>query len=611
MSAEKPDALERVAGAVSDGTPVDWKGEMAARPELSDALTRLSQLEKVREAHGGVGSSPDPVSTRSEQGADPGAPSLAPSTAPALFLWGPLRVLEKLGEGSGGDVYRAYDSTLETEIALKLRKPDAIRDRHATADFLSEGRKLARVRHRNVLIVHGVDEYDGRMGIWTEFVRGKSLEEYLEASGPLSAREATLIGIDLCSALAAVHAAKLVHCDVKTRNVMREEGGRIILMDFGSMGEIRTEGSGGGRGAGTPIAMAPEQLRGEEPKPAVDIYGLGVLLYRMVSGRYPIEANSRAELFQKHLRGERVALRDRRADLPAEFVAVVERALAPDARQRYSSAGEMERGLAATIGAPTGRAIEQENGVENLWRRVLRTASLAGIVLLVALLVLFAQHPEGIEDWFRDWNPFNRKDGVTSIVTPPSQPEPPLTVTAGLFRRAHSKDEPIPRSGGRVAPGDKLWMEIHGNEPMHVYILNEDDAGRLYALFPLTGAVPRNPLDADKAHRLPGQMGDSLIYWTVTSAGGRESIVAVASRMPLSELDSLIALAPHASPGQPVQVSPMALHSLRGIGGIAKEGTATPETRRRLQDAIDGLTRRANEKGDVWVWETHLENPTP
>lgn len=246
-----------------------------------------------------------------------------------------------------------------------------------------------------------------------------------------------------------------------------------------------------------------------------------------------------------------------------------------------------------------------------MWRRVLAGAGLAGIVLFLTVLVLWAQRPEGVKDSLTRWTPFHKRDRVTPSLVNPGQPEPPLAVTAGLFRRAHSKDEPIPPSGGRVTPGDKLWMTIHGNEPMHVYILNEDDAGKLYALFPLMGAVPRNPLSEDRAHRLPGQMGDSLIYWTVTSSGGRGSIVAVASRTRLAELDSLIAVAPHAEPGWPVQVSPLALHSLRGIGGITKEGTATPETRRRLQDAIDGLEKRASEKGDVWVWETHLENPAP
>ncbi len=606
MSAEPLDALERVAEAVSDGTPIDWQGELAARPELSEPLLRLSQLERVREAHGGVTVSADLAVTKTQ---GPSVTSSMPperaSEAVPVFLWGPLRVLEMVGEGSGGRVFRAFDPKLQTEVALKLCKRDSGRTRRAVEDFLSEGRRLARVRHPNILIVHGADEHDDQMGIWTEFVRGKSLEEYLQQSGPLSAREATLIGLDICRALAAVHAARLVHCDVKTRNVMREEGGRIILTDFGSMGEIRTSrtSAGGDRGAGTPITMAPEQLRGEEPKPTADIYGLGVLLYRMVSGRYPIEANSQPELFEKHLRGERVPLRDRRADLPIDFVDVVERAIVPDAGQRYASAGEMERALAATLGAlPETVKGDEEDRKRILWRRALTAASLGGIVLVVSGLALWVQRPV----WFSSRKPFP----AASNPAPPAEPQVPLAVTAGLFRRANSKDQPLPASGGRVSPGDQLSMTIRGNGPMHAYVLNEDTAGRLYVLFPIPDVSPRNPLAADVGHRLPGQMGDSLIYWTVTSVGGRESIVAIASRAPLAELDSLIAVTPRATPGMPVELDSLDLPRLRGIGGITKEGTTAPESRRWLKETIDGLAKRANGEGDVWVWEALLENPS-
>ena len=313
MNAERSDALERVAEAVSDGTPIDWRGEMAAMPELSDALLRLSHLEKVREAHGGIARPPELANTKTaERRTASDTPSEGADDPSPLFLWGPLRVLEKVGEG-GSEVYRAYDPTLQTEVALKLRKHDDRWTHTEVRNFLSEARRLARVHHPNVLVVHGADEHDGRMGIWTEFVRGMSLEEYLKQAGPLSAQEATLIGLDLCRALAAVHAARLVHRDVKTANVMREEGGRIVLTDFGSMGELPSPGSAftSGHIYGTAIAMAPEQLRGDAAGAAADIYGLGVLLYRMVSGRYPIEAESFPELVEKQRRGDRVSLRDR------------------------------------------------------------------------------------------------------------------------------------------------------------------------------------------------------------------------------------------------------------------------------------------------------------
>jgi hypothetical protein len=621
MSAERAEDLERVAEAVSDGTPVDWKEEMAARPELSSTLLGLKRLEKVRAAHEGspepAGSSPGGSSdseraTKTWHAATTRSVSAAerPGSQP-IFRWGPLDVLEKVGEGSGGEVFRAYDPSLETEFALKLRKTDDALGSATVTEFLAEGRRLARVRHPNVLVVHGADVHTGRMGIWTDLVRGKSLEAYLKQHGPLSAREATLIGLDLCRALAAVHAAGLVHRDVKTSNVMREEGGRIVLMDFGSMTELLPPGERRADAGpqGTPLTMAPEQLRGETAERAADLYALGVLLYRMVSARYPIEAKTVPELREKHARGDRVPLRDRRADLPLDFVQVVDRALAPDPRQRYSSAGEMERALAATLGAGSGHhhAAGAEGARRRSRRRTYAVAAVAA-TLLVVTLVISSRKP----------TPPTPRGGAKQSATAPaiggSAPMVPaaLDVTAALYRRSGERDQPLP-AGGRVELGDQLSIVLQSNDSMYTYVFNKDVAGKAYVLFPISGVSPGNPLSAGVRYRLPGQIGDSVAYWAVTNVGGRESIVAIAARAPLAEVEQLIAQVPPASADRPVQrgTESSRPRNLRGIGGLVTGGTVSEETRRRLDETIRVLAERAKAKGDVWVWETEFENPAP
>ena len=621
MSLERADDLERIAGAVSDGTPVDWKGEMAASPELSSALLGLKRLEKVRVAHEGIpepqGSAPGgsadlerptrtwhAATTRSVSAVEP------PAHSQPLFRWGPLDVLEKVGEGSGGEVFRAYDPSLETEFALKLRKTDDELGSATVVEFLAEGRRLARVRHPNVLVVHGADVHGGRMGIWTDFVRGKSLEAYLKQHGPLSAREASLIGLDLCRALAAVHAAGLVHRDVKTSNVMREEGGRIVLMDFGSMAELPPPGvrrtDAGPQG--TPLAMAPEQLRGETAVRAVDFYALGVLLYRMVSARYPIEAKTIPELREKHARGDRVPLRDRRADLPLDFVQVVERALAADPRSRYHSAGEMERSLASTLGAESGaHPPDRAGGPRRRARRRAFAVAAVAATLLVVTLVVSSRRPPGSSDRARQSTAAPAIGGSARTIWPVV-----LDVTATLYRRSGERDQPL-RAGGRVEPGDQLSIVLQGNDSMHTYVFNKDVAGKAYVLFPIPGVSPKNPLSAGVRYRLPGQMGDSILYWTVTSVGGRESIVAIAARAPLVEVEQLITQVPTASTDRPVQhgTESSRPRDLRGIGGLVTRGTVSEETRRKLDETIRVLAERAKAKGDVWVWETEFENPAP
>src|SRR5437773_2697603 len=147
--------------------------------------------------------------------------------------WGHLLLIEKIGEGSYGEVYRARDTWLDREVALKLLKPMPGQEA-ALLRILHEARTLARVRHPNVVTVHGADIHDGRVGLWMEFVPGRTLEDALQTRERFTVAEAVLIGQELCQALAAVHASGLVHRDVKTRNVIREGGGRVVLMDFGA-----------------------------------------------------------------------------------------------------------------------------------------------------------------------------------------------------------------------------------------------------------------------------------------------------------------------------------------------------------------------------------------
>src|SRR5262249_41036774 len=150
----------------------------------------------------------------------------------AVRTWGDLRVGGPLGAGVYGDVHRAFDPGLRKEVALKFWGRTS--QQLTIEQQQDEARRLARVHHPNVLLVLGVGVHDGQVGMWTELLEGSTLEELLSEKGPGDWREAAVYGIDVCRALNAVHAAGLVHRDVKAANVMRERGGRIVLMDFGS-----------------------------------------------------------------------------------------------------------------------------------------------------------------------------------------------------------------------------------------------------------------------------------------------------------------------------------------------------------------------------------------
>ena len=339
--------LMSLAGAVVDGTPVDWAQELASTPdaEMRQLVEQLRVLATMAAVHRSTdGSTLDPVV---EQEQDP---------ASVPTSWGPLQLRRTIGKGSFGTVHLAWDPSLEREVALKI-----LQRSQRSAAVVREGRLLASIRHPNVVIVYGVDEFEGAVGLWMEFVDGLTLKQSLHQRGVFGAHEAALIGADLCRAVAAVHKAGLVHRDIKAQNVMREAGGQIVLMDFGA-GEVRTNQADPWLRPGTPLYLAPEVLRGQPATVASDIYSLGVVLYHLLTMRYPFEGRSIAELESAHANQRATPISDLRPDLPAGIVQVIGRALDGDPARRPRSAGAMQQELLATItpASPHGRSETDE-----------------------------------------------------------------------------------------------------------------------------------------------------------------------------------------------------------------------------------------------------------
>jgi serine/threonine-protein kinase len=288
----------------------------------------------------------------------PLADAFAHQTRPET--WGPLRLLERLGQGAFGDVYRAWDQLLDREVALKLLPPDPAGSESA-ASFVREGRLLARVRHPSVVTVFGAEQIGDTAGLWMEFVHGRTLEELLDSRGPFSAAEATEICLDLCGALSAVHAAGLLHGDIKTHNVMRSDDGRTVLMDFGSGCEVGDPASR----SGTPLYLAPEIFRDEPTSVPSDLYSLGVLLFHLVTGEYPVTGDSLRGLRGAHETGTRRAATFYRPDLHPTLARVIERATDPVAARRYADADALAADLRvrnADAVAADWRAVQRRPG---------------------------------------------------------------------------------------------------------------------------------------------------------------------------------------------------------------------------------------------------------
>ena len=362
--------LIALGSSVSDGATVDWdKAELTAGdPNTQNIVRDMRRLADLVAAHrsGGMHAASD--GTR-----------IAPPAAPARH-WRHIVLFESVGAGAFGTVYRGWDPRLDREVAVKLFPTTTSPD---SGSPIEEARNLARVRHSNVVVVYGADRDGSEAGIWMEYIEGHTLAAMVRDLGTMSAREVIGIGLDLCRALAALHGAGLLHRDIKPHNVMREYGGRIVLMDF-SGAQARAGSNASAVNSGTPLFMAPELFEGGAASVASEVYSLGILLFFLLSARLPVEGSSVADLKRAHASGQRNRLADLRPDVPAAVTKVIDRALASDPAARYQTAGEFEHALANISGSSAAPVIDAStaSGKRSSW---IAWLSIAALLLIAAI----------------------------------------------------------------------------------------------------------------------------------------------------------------------------------------------------------------------------------
>jgi serine/threonine protein kinase/formylglycine-generating enzyme required for sulfatase activity len=323
---------------------------------------------------------------------------------------GGFRIEQQLGSGGMGVVYEATELALDRRVALKLLRADVAETPSARARFEREARAIARLRHPGIVAVHAIGESDGVRFLAMELVRGRSLDALLDearAEGRFLPTTAIVrMGAELADALAAAHAAGIVHRDIKASNVLVADEGRAVLVDFGiardrtAQAATLTEGF-----VGSPYAMAPERIgrRGEgaiTDDPRSDIYGLGVVLYEALTGGPPFREESLEGLFQAILTEEPPSLRVRRPDLARDLETVVARAMAKDPARRYQSAGELREDLAALLEFRPIRARPltlRERAIRWMRRRpalaaAIAVGTLSATTLAAAMLIQRATH---------------------------------------------------------------------------------------------------------------------------------------------------------------------------------------------------------------------------
>jgi serine/threonine-protein kinase len=308
-------------------------------------------------------------------------------------LSGRYKLAAKLGSGGMSTVYLAKDGTLDRDVAVKVMHREMSEQPDQLERFRQEARAVAKLSHPNVVAVIDAGEDGGHPYIVFEYVEGETLKQRIARVGALDPQEALAYAIEIARGLTVAHARNMVHRDIKPQNVLIDAEGRAKLTDFGISRQLEQDGmTATGRVLGTTDYVAPEQAMGHPVDQRSDIYSLGVVLYEMLVGQVPFQADSQVGVAMKHVNEELPDVQQRRPELSAAAALVVERATTKDPAERYQRVGEMIDDLstaleveAARAGGATGEATSVLDAVPPPQRKLSGPGrrSWAAILLLV------------------------------------------------------------------------------------------------------------------------------------------------------------------------------------------------------------------------------------
>jgi len=320
----------------------------------------------------------------------------AKTSAPVLqtgdVLGGRYEILQMLGEGGMGAVYKAMDRELDRPVALKLIRPELAANPSILARFKQELLLAHQVTHKNVIRIYDLGDADGVKFISMEFVDGIDLraliQERTKENKKFTPEEAVEITEQICRALEATHAVGVIHRDLKPQNIMRDGSGRILLMDFGLARTVEGQGmTQTGALVGTMEYMSPEQALAKDLDQRSDLFTLGLILYELLTGKTPYSAESVVASLIKRTQERAIPVSDHDGTIPQPLSNIVSKCLERDPKLRYQNAAELLHDLDAYSGKGAAANLRFQPAVEP-WGRTIHWPLVTGIITVLVLTMV-------------------------------------------------------------------------------------------------------------------------------------------------------------------------------------------------------------------------------
>ena len=378
------------------------------------------------------------------------------------------KILEKIGEGGMGIVYKAQDTNLDRFVALKFLPERLSNSEQDRARFLQEAKAASALNHPNICTIHGIEEHDKQMFIVMEFVEGRELKDVIAQENPIPMDRCLSLVSQIAEGLKASHTKGIVHRDIKSSNIMITSDGQVKIMDFGL---AKRSGSAPvtktGSTVGTMAYMSPDQARGEELDHRSDLWSLGVVFYEMLTGRVPFIHEYEHAIMYSILNEEPKPVAKIRSGINEPIPGIIEKALTKDANARYQSAADFLYDIRVTASGssasiPTASAVE----VKRFHRRPKIIFALLITIILTALLVRWFNHMSNM-DWARE----------TAL------PQIERTVQDGTAAEGMSAWTAfeLGEKARAVIPDDPLLARLYPRFSRKIYIYSDPSGATVYA----------------------------------------------------------------------------------------------------------------------------------